>query len=141
MSLLFASSGQSIRASVSTLVLPVNIQGWFPLGWTGLISLQSLGLPIVFPLPQAHLPPLLRIHVFLGNSFYPFRLCSVTPSLTLTLPKTYRRLMPRTLKKFFSHQALTSHCPKAASYSTYLLNEVFPDGFFFFFFWLSHRDL
>ena len=33
--------GQSIEASASVLVLPVNIQGWFPLGWTGLISLLS----------------------------------------------------------------------------------------------------
>ena len=31
-------------ASVSASVLPINIQGWFPLGWTGLISLQSKGL-------------------------------------------------------------------------------------------------
>ena len=38
---LFASGGQSIGASAS--VLPVNIQGWFPLGLTGLISLQSQG--------------------------------------------------------------------------------------------------
>ena len=45
---LFASSGQSIRASVSTSVLPMNIQDWFPLGWTGLISLQSTGLSRVF---------------------------------------------------------------------------------------------
>ena len=42
MSQLFASSGQSIRASAK--VLPMNIQGWFPLGWTGLISLPSKGL-------------------------------------------------------------------------------------------------
>ena len=42
MSCLFASGGQSIGASAS--VLPVNIQGWFPLGLTGLISLQSKGL-------------------------------------------------------------------------------------------------
>ena len=39
--LLFASGGQSIRVSVSTSVLPMNIQDWFPLGWTGWISLQS----------------------------------------------------------------------------------------------------
>ena len=39
MTWLFASGGQSIGASVSASVLPVNIQGWFPLGWTGLISL------------------------------------------------------------------------------------------------------
>ena len=40
--LLFTSGGQSIGASAS--VLPVNIQGWFPLGLTGLISLLSKGL-------------------------------------------------------------------------------------------------
>ena len=33
--------GQSIGSSASTSVLPMNIQGWFPLGWTGWISLQS----------------------------------------------------------------------------------------------------
>ena len=41
MSLLFASGGQSIGTSASTTVLPMNVQGWFPLGLTGLISLQS----------------------------------------------------------------------------------------------------
>ena len=41
MSWLFASDGQSIGASASASVLPVNIQGWFPLGLTGLISLLS----------------------------------------------------------------------------------------------------
>ena len=45
---LFASDGQRIGASASTSVLPMNIQGWFPLGWTGLISLQSKGLSRVF---------------------------------------------------------------------------------------------
>ena len=43
---LLASGGQSIRASAS--VLPMNIQDWFPLGWTGWISLQSKGLSRVF---------------------------------------------------------------------------------------------
>ena len=38
---LFASGGQCIRASASASVLPVNVQNWFPLGLTGLISLQS----------------------------------------------------------------------------------------------------
>ena len=38
---LFASGGPSIGASASTSVLPMNIQGWFPLGLTGLISLLS----------------------------------------------------------------------------------------------------
>ena len=44
----FASSGQSIEVSVSTSVLPMNIQDWSPLGWTGWISLQSKGLSRVF---------------------------------------------------------------------------------------------
>ena len=41
MSQLFASGGRSIGTSASASVLPMNIQGWFPLGLTGLISLQS----------------------------------------------------------------------------------------------------
>ena len=41
---LYASGGQSIGASASVLVLLMNIQGWFPLGLTGLIFLQSKGL-------------------------------------------------------------------------------------------------
>ena len=44
MSQLFASGGQSIGTSTSASVLPVNFQGWFPLGLTGLISLLSKGL-------------------------------------------------------------------------------------------------
>ena len=54
----FASGGQSIGVSASTSVLPVNIQDWFPLGWTGSISLQSKGLSRVF-----------SINIFL-NSIY-----------------------------------------------------------------------
>ena len=41
MSQLFASRGQSIRVSASTLALSMNTQDWSPLGWTGWISLQS----------------------------------------------------------------------------------------------------
>ena len=46
MSQLFASGGQSIGVSVSASasVLPMNIKDWFPLGWTGWISLQFKGL-------------------------------------------------------------------------------------------------
>ena len=48
MSQLFASGGQSIGVSALASVLPMNIQGWFPLRLTGLISLQSKGLSTVF---------------------------------------------------------------------------------------------
>ena len=43
MSQFFKSGGQSIRVSASASVLPMNIQDWFPLEWTGWISLQSKG--------------------------------------------------------------------------------------------------
>ena len=45
---LFASGGQRIGAAASTSVLPMNNQGWFPLGLTGLISLLSRELSRVF---------------------------------------------------------------------------------------------
>ena len=48
MSQLFTSGGQSIGVSASTSVLPMNIQDWFPLGWTDWISLQSEGLSRIF---------------------------------------------------------------------------------------------
>ena len=48
MSQFFASGGQSIGVLASASVLPMNIQDWFPLGWTSLISLQSKGLSQVF---------------------------------------------------------------------------------------------
>ena len=48
MSQFFTSSGQTIGVSTSTSVLSTNIQDWFPLGLTGLITLQSKGLSRVF---------------------------------------------------------------------------------------------
>ena len=45
---LFASGDQSPGASTSASILPMNIQGWFPLGLTGLISLLFKGLSRVF---------------------------------------------------------------------------------------------
>ena len=60
MSWLFASGSQSIRASDSASVLLMNIQGWFPLLLTGLISLQSKGPSKVFSSTTV------RKHQFLG---------------------------------------------------------------------------
>ena len=48
MSQFFASDGQTIGVSASASVLPMNIQDWFPLGWTGWISLLSKRLSRVF---------------------------------------------------------------------------------------------
>ena len=48
MSHFFTSDGQSVGVSASASVLPMNIQGWFPLRLTGLISMQAKGLSRVF---------------------------------------------------------------------------------------------
>ena len=48
MSQFFPSGGQSIGVSASGSVLPMNVQDWFPLGWTGWISLPSKGMLRVF---------------------------------------------------------------------------------------------
>ena len=60
MSQLFTSGGQSIRVSASVSFLPMNIQDWSPLGWTGWISLQSKGLSRVFSNTTV------QKHLFLG---------------------------------------------------------------------------
>ena len=59
----FSSDGQSIGTSAS--VLPMNIQGWFPLGLTGLISLLSQGLSESSPAPQLE-----RINSLVLNFLY-----------------------------------------------------------------------
>ena len=64
MSQFFTSGGQSIRVSASASVLPMNIQDWFPLGWTGLISLQSKGLKSLF---QHHR---LKASILLCSAFF-----------------------------------------------------------------------
>ena len=48
MSQFFTSSGQSIGVSASASVLPMNIQDWFPSGWTGWTLLLSMGISRVF---------------------------------------------------------------------------------------------
>ena len=60
MSQLFPWGGQSIGVSASTSVLPMNTQDWFPLGWTGWISLQSKGLSSLFQYQSSKASILLR---------------------------------------------------------------------------------
>ena len=87
MSQFFASGGQSIEASATALILAMNIQGWFHLGLTGLISSQSRGLSRVFSKTTVKnhqlfgAQPFLRsnshIHTWLlkNNSFDQIHLC------------------------------------------------------------------
>ena len=64
MSQFFASDGQSIWASALGSVLPMNIQDWFPLGLTGLISLQSEGFSRVFSSTMIRKASVLRLSAF-----------------------------------------------------------------------------
>ena len=71
----FTSGGQSIGASASISVLSMNIQDWFPLGWTDWISLKSMGLSRVFSksinslvLSSLYSPTLTSIHDYLKNN-------------------------------------------------------------------------
>ena len=64
MSELFISGGQSTVVSASTSVLPMNIQDWSPLGWTGWIALQSKGLSRVFSNTTV------QKHQFFGTSVF-----------------------------------------------------------------------
>ena len=80
MSPFFASGGQSIGASALASALPVNTQDWFPLGWTGWISLQSKGLSRVFSNTtvqkhqffntQLYCPSLTSIHDYWKNNSF-----------------------------------------------------------------------
>ena len=67
MSWLYASGGQNIGASASLSVLPINIQDWFPLGLTVLISLPSKGLPRVFCNTTVQKHQFFCIHLLYGQ--------------------------------------------------------------------------
>ena len=72
MSQIFASGGQRIAVSASASVLPMNIQAWFPLGWTCWIFSQSKGLSRVFSINSLalsflHSPTLTSIHDYQKN--------------------------------------------------------------------------
>ena len=73
----FTLDGQSIGVSTSTSVLSMNIQDWFPLGWTDWISLQSMGLSRVFSksinssgLSFLYSPNLTSIHDYWKNNSF-----------------------------------------------------------------------
>ena len=68
MSHFYAWGGQSIGISASASVLPMNIQDWFPLGWTGLISLESRGLSRVFSITTVQKHQFSGIHPLWSNS-------------------------------------------------------------------------
>ena len=73
LSWIFESSGQSIGLSASASVLPMNIQGWFPLEWTGLISLQPRDSQESSPAPQFESIDSLAISLLYGPTLTSIR--------------------------------------------------------------------
>ena len=83
MSQFFTSGGQSIGASALASVLPMSIQDWFPLGWIGLISLQSKGLSRVFFNITVQSPSILhRSSFFMVQLSHPYMTTGKTIALT-----------------------------------------------------------
>ena len=92
MSWLFTSGGQNIEVSASASVLPMNIQAWSPLGWTGWISLHSRDSQESSPAPQfkstnssaltfLYSPTLTSIH----DHWKSIWLCNSTPEINMIL--------------------------------------------------------
>ena len=111
MSWFFASGGQSIGASASPSVLPMNIQGWFPLRLTGLISLLFKGLSRVLSSTT------IQKHQFYGaqpSLWFHSHICSSSSlvaksCLTLATPWTIALQVPRSVG--FSRQECWSGFP------------------------------
>ena len=79
----FVSGGQSIGALASSSVLPMNIQDWFPLGQTGLISLQSKGLLSLFQHHSSKALILQHPVFFMVQVSYPYMTTVKTIALTV----------------------------------------------------------
>ena len=77
------SSGQSIGVSASASVPPMNIQDWFPLGWTSLISLQSKGLSRIFLNTTVQKHHFFSIQPSLWSNWHPYMTTEKTIALAI----------------------------------------------------------
>ena len=82
MNLLFSSGGQTIGVSASASVLPMNIEGWFSLGWTGWISLQSKGLKSLLQNHSSKASILRRSAFFMVQLSHPYMTTGKSRGLT-----------------------------------------------------------
>ena len=96
MSRLFASSGQSIAASASASVFPMNIQDWFPLGLTCSISLQSKGLSRVFS------KSLLSALIFRHSAFFMDQLSHLYMTTGKTIALTIQIFVSKVMSLLFN---------------------------------------
>ena len=100
MSQFFASGGQSIGVSASTSVLPMNIQDWFLLWLTGLISLLSKGLSRVLQLHSSKASILRHSDLFIVPLSHPYMTTRKTIALTIQTLLAKRCLLFNTLSRF-----------------------------------------
>ena len=113
---------QSIRASTLASVLPMNIQGWFPLGLTGLISLQFKGLSRVFSSTSLKALILWHLAFLMAQISHPYMTTGKTIALTRwtfvgkvmsllfnTLSMFVTALLPRSKHLLISQLQLPSH--------------------------------
>ena len=130
MSQFFTSGGQSIGVSTSASVLPMNIQDWFPLGWTGWISLLSKLLSRVFSntIVQKHQffgvqflysPTLTSIHDYWKNrSFDQTDLCwQSTTGQHLMRLQHFKFFVSPPLESF-KFKSLNENCPANDAHSS-----------------------
>ena len=97
MSQLFASGGQGIGVSASTSVLPMNTRDWSPLGWTGWVSLQSMGLSRVFSNPTV------QKHQFFGTpAFFIIQLSHPYMTTGKTIALTTRTFVDKVMSLLFN---------------------------------------
>ena len=82
MSQFFTSGGQSIGVSASTSDLPMNIQDWFPLGWAGWFSLQSMGRSSLRQHHSSKASILRHSAFFIGQHSHPYMTTRKTIALT-----------------------------------------------------------
>ena len=82
MSQLFTSGGQSIGPSASASILPINIQSWFPLGWTGWISLSPRDSQESSPTPQFKSINSSALAFFIVQLSHPYMTTGKTIALT-----------------------------------------------------------
>ena len=105
MSQFFASGGQSIGVSASASVLPMNIQDWFPLGWTGWISLQSKGFSRVSNTTvQKH--QLFGAHITLWSNSHPSMTTSMTSKTIALTIQTFADKVMSLLSNILSRFAI-----------------------------------
>ena len=108
---LFPSGGQRIRDSALASILPMNVQGWFHLGLTGLISLQSKGLSRVFSSATVWKHQFFSAQSSLWSNSHPYMTTGKTIALTRqTFVSKVLSLFLNTLSMFFIAFLSRSKC-------------------------------